>query len=146
MNTTTALPLPTVLAGTPAAPGLSGATIRSIRQRIAEIQDIIDEAERAVEAAAEARRQAPANALLAQGPLLTVPQVAELLGVCEATTWRLLNASETPIPSIKIGTARRVASAALEAWIAEREAASPRASAVWPSDAGNAPRRRRGVS
>jgi excisionase family DNA binding protein len=55
--------------------------------------------------------------------LLTVPQVAGLLGVSARTVWRLVYAEEkepgTGLASVKIGRARRVAPEDLAAYIAD---------------------------
>ena len=54
--------------------------------------------------------------------LLTVPQAAELLGISENHAWHLIGRGE--LPSVKLGSLRRVSRSALEAWIAEASADS----------------------
>ena len=56
---------------------------------------------------------------MSESPLvLTVPQAAQRLSVSEAMIWRLL--ADGRLPSLKIGAARRVVAADLDAWIAEQ--------------------------
>jgi excisionase family DNA binding protein len=50
--------------------------------------------------------------------LLTVPEVAQALGVCRASVYELLLLGQ--LPSVKIGRARRVPLVALEAFIARQ--------------------------
>jgi excisionase family DNA binding protein len=50
--------------------------------------------------------------------LLTVPEVAQALGVCRASVYELMLLGQ--LPSVKIGRARRVPLVALEAFIAQQ--------------------------
>ncbi len=52
-------------------------------------------------------------------PLLTVKQVAEMLGVTTSTVWRWRDAKEIPMP-IEIGGTLRWRRAEIEKWIAEK--------------------------
>lgn len=50
--------------------------------------------------------------------VLTIPEVAELLGISENHCWNLVSRGD--IPSVKLGALRRVSRVALERWLDER--------------------------
>jgi len=57
----------------------------------------------------------------AQPLLLSVPDVAVALGVCPATVYNLMN--RKGLPSIKIGSMRRVYPESLQEWLKQQETA-----------------------
>ena len=81
-------------------------------------------------------------------PMMTVRQVAELLGVHE--NWVYDQAASGELPSYKLGGARRFDPAEVRGWIAEHRhgeharGAHPAASTAGPRPAGRAQVRRRG--
>jgi len=51
--------------------------------------------------------------------VLTIPQVAQALGLCRAKVYELI--AKEGLPVVRFGRAVRVRPAALERWLAERE-------------------------
>jgi excisionase family DNA binding protein len=52
---------------------------------------------------------------------LTVPDVAIVLGVCPATVYNLMN--RKGLPSLKIGSMRRIDQESLQKWLKQQETA-----------------------
>lgn len=52
-------------------------------------------------------------------PLLTIPVVAEMLGVSRPTVYQLINNEGLPV--IKFRKARRISPLSLQNWLSERE-------------------------
>ena len=65
---------------------------------------------------AQRKRQSTAKPLF-----LTVPDVAIVLGVCPATVYNLMN--RKGLPSLRIGSMRRIEQASLQAWLKQQETA-----------------------
>jgi excisionase family DNA binding protein len=57
----------------------------------------------------------------AQPLLLSVPDVAIVLGVCPATVYNLMRSRG--LPSVKIGSMRRIYPESLQAWLKQQETA-----------------------
>lgn len=51
--------------------------------------------------------------------MLTIPQVAQALGLCRTKVYELI--AKEGLPVVRFGRAVRVRSAALDRWLAERE-------------------------
>ncbi len=54
--------------------------------------------------------------------LLRIDEAADALGLKRAFLYRLLDDPEHPVPSVKIGRARRVPADGLRRWVSEQEA------------------------
>ena len=64
----------------------------------------------------------PSPALASEDVLLSIPQVAQRLGICRAQVYRLINASaDDRLPAVHIGRSVRISSRTLEEWIRARE-------------------------
>jgi excisionase family DNA binding protein len=55
----------------------------------------------------------------AQPVLLTIPDVAVQLGVCRTTVYNLIN--RNGLPSVTLGSVRRVHPTSLQDWLKQRE-------------------------
>jgi excisionase family DNA binding protein len=65
---------------------------------------------------ADAARSAVPSGFLA-APLLKAEEVAELLQVSRETVFELARRTRDPLPSVKVGRARRFVRAGVEAWL-----------------------------
>ena len=59
------------------------------------------------------------KASTAQPVLLTIPDVAVQLGVCRTTVYNLIN--HNGLPSVTLGSVRRVHPISLQDWLKQRE-------------------------
>ena len=65
--------------------------------------------------------QEPLEAEVPSG-LLTIPQVAEYLGVCRAHVYKLIN---NGLPVIRLGRLVRIQMTSLQRWLEEQEEITP---------------------